>query len=66
MEFVLRIKMDNSAFSGTNGTELAHILRRVANVVQDEHIEPDEVSGPLTDTNGNYTGFWSTKTGGTL
>lgn len=63
MTFTMTIKMDNSAFCGTDqsdgesrdGYELAKILRRCAGMVDGETIKAGW-SQPFMDSNGNRVG----------
>jgi hypothetical protein len=48
------VTMDNSAF-WNNPTELADLLRNVAEKVEDS----EDTQGALMDSNGNTVGHWS-------
>jgi hypothetical protein len=60
MIFKLKMLCDNAAFEDDAGTEIGHILRRLATDV-DGMIRQDAkgtYSGGLRDTNGNTVGKW--------
>jgi len=57
MEIKINIKMDNAAFEDSNGIELARILRRLADRV-DETERKDGDGEYLFDKNGNRVGHW--------
>lgn len=59
--FKLTIRTDNVAFTDAGGSELARILRRIADDVQDFTL-PLEVNiktQSMLDINGNRVGGWS-------
>jgi len=53
---VITIKTDNAAFDGAPGTELARILRALA-----ENIEHEDYPERLSDINGNPVGRVETR-----
>jgi len=55
--FKLEINTENDAFNGSMATELARILRKVANDVA-QGIIPGESGENIFDINGNLVGFW--------
>ncbi|MDQ3159305.1 MAG: hypothetical protein M3P98_04205 [bacterium] len=57
MKFKLEIKMDNAAFEGFNGNQLAYILERLARKL-DGYDFADGEGSTLLDTNGNTVGGW--------
>lgn len=67
MKMTVEITMDNAAFHapseedepmGECGTEVARLLRHLANRVDDCNL-PDRTSGMLVDYNGNTVGSWA-------
>ena len=59
-EFRLVICTDNAAFSGDDhGPELARILHRIAQRLDDSGAIPDGIDGSVTDINGNRCGYYS-------
>lgn len=52
----VNINADSSAFDNDNGTEIARLLRKLADDFEGGNIP--ESSGRLLDTNGNTTGTW--------
>ena len=59
-EFRLTIGTDNSAFSGDDyGPELARILRKIAQRLDDAGSIPDGIDGTVSDSNGNRCGYYS-------
>lgn len=55
MKLKLEISLDNAAFDGANGDEIARILEHVATVWRGEQMEAGE-SMRLVDENGNRVG----------
>lgn len=59
-EFRLIINTDNSAFTGSDyGPELARILHRIAQRLDDSGAIPDGLDGSVMDSNGNRCGYYS-------
>ena len=54
MEFKLKINTDNDAFQSASTHEIARILRKLADKVEDSDME----GGYLHDINGNRIGEW--------
>lgn len=56
----IKIKMDNAAFEGCNGSEAARILRGAADAITglhfDNHTDPYDRTIRLRDLNGNTVG----------
>ena len=59
MEFSLTLDMDNEAFSGAPGLELARILRKLAARVEELDHRVD--GGKVLDVNGNSVGKWEAR-----
>lgn len=57
MTFRLVVKMDNAAFEAP-GTELARILRELADDVDDQLNDVSGASANVRDVNGNTVGTW--------
>lgn len=62
MQLTIRINMDNAAFyepseRSDNGGEVARILTKLAEKVENTHIDNDS-GGLLHDVNGNKIGNW--------
>lgn len=55
MKLKIEINMDNAAFSPTSGTEVARILRKLADRIEGEDCTPGDVT-PCIDLNGNKVG----------
>ena len=59
-EFRLVICTDNAAFSGDDhGPELARILRKIAQRMEDSGTIPDGIDGTVMDINGNRCGYYT-------
>ena len=57
MKFKVVIDVENAAFEDENmGTELARILREVADTVDGTSGETESIEGTLRDVNGNKVG----------
>jgi len=54
--FTLKIETDNAAFSDGRGAELARILRKLADKIEDADARGDK--GKVMDYNGNSVGTW--------
>ena len=52
----IEINLDNAAFDGQEGNEVAHILRQLADDVDDCAQISAEVLGALRDSSGNTVG----------
>ncbi len=60
MKLKIEIRMHNAAFAnGNNGTEAARVLKDLATLIEDLHLEPKITAGDLRDTYGNLCGKWS-------
>ena len=57
MKLTIEIKLDNAAFEGDNGIEIARILRKLA-AGMDGTFYTSGDSGDLRDHNGNTCGKW--------
>lgn len=55
MKLIITIKLDSAAFDDGNGTEVARILRELANEITDTTLEAGDSQG-LRDINGNRVG----------
>ena len=53
MEFHVRVNVDNAAFKTGDGSELARLLRELADEL--EHVQPKSIT--LRDVNGNVVGY---------
>ena len=51
MQFILKIRCDNEAFSGNRNAEVARILRELA-----EKMENGDTAPRVSDVNGNTVG----------
>lgn len=61
MKFILRISMENAAFAdGSEGTELARILRKVADSIENTGEAPRCFEN-VRDSNGNTVGQYAAK-----
>lgn len=57
MTLTITIEMDNAAFELCNGAEAARILRKLAHMLEHEHLTTDAGSEcALRDINGNKVG----------
>ena len=56
-KFTLSISLENVAFSSMAGVEIARILNKLANMLNDYTLE-QKLSGNLRDYNGNTVGKW--------
>lgn len=57
MKLTIEIKLDNAAFGGYNGHEIARILRKMATGLDDTDCSIGD-RGPLGDINGKPCGKW--------
>ncbi len=58
MKATITIEMDNAAFEDTNGIDLARILKRLANQIDDYSLtSADNLT--LRDSNGNRVGSFT-------
>ena len=59
-EFRMVICTGNAAFDGDDyGPELARILRKIAQRLDDAGSIPDGIDGTVSDINGNRCGYYS-------
>lgn len=61
--FSLHVSTDNAAFAPSVGSEVARLLRVLAEDLDDGEIEPDDLryganEGTVRDANGNTVGRW--------
>lgn len=61
MEFNLIVKMDNAAFYGCEGMEIARILHGLAEIIKKDFTNSIIGGGKLFDNNGNSVGSWDVR-----
>lgn len=56
--FNLQFSMDNAAFDGAEGTEVARILREIASQLEGKSVLNDGLYSGIRCLNGNTVGQW--------